>query len=134
MKISSGFGPGLSTAILSAAILSAAISSTAVSSTAVSSTAVSSKRISSTNKYLDFKVRLASMHYFLVRLSKVTTPQDACRRLVLQVYLGSNTLEFSAIDTWVKCLLVGLGNEVHCHLATRPDVESLRVAESFVVS
>ena len=29
--------------------------------------------------------------------SKVTAPQDAHRRLVLQVYLDSNTLEFSAI-------------------------------------
>ena len=29
--------------------------------------------------------------------SKVTTPQDADKRLVLQVYLGSNTSEFSAI-------------------------------------
>ena len=29
--------------------------------------------------------------------SKVTTPQDAHRSLVLQVYRGSNTLEFSAI-------------------------------------
>ena len=29
--------------------------------------------------------------------SKVTTPQDAHGRLVLQVYLGSNTLKFSAI-------------------------------------
>ena len=29
--------------------------------------------------------------------SKVTAPQDAHRRLVLQVYLGLNTLEFSAI-------------------------------------
>ena len=29
--------------------------------------------------------------------SKVTAPQDAHRRLVLQVYLGSNTIEFSAI-------------------------------------
>ena len=28
---------------------------------------------------------------------KVTAPQDAHRRLVLQVYLGSNTLEFSSI-------------------------------------
>ena len=109
MKITSGFGPGLSTAILSTAILSTAISSTAVSSTAVSSTSGSSKLVSSTNKYLDFKVGLASMHYFLVRSSKVTSPQDACRRLVLQVYLGSNTLELSAIDTCVKCLLVGLG-------------------------
>ena len=36
-----GFRPGLSTAILSTAV-------------------------SSTNKYLDFKVRLASIHYFLV--------------------------------------------------------------------
>ena len=32
-----------------------------------------------------------------VLTSKVTTPQDAHRRLVLQVYLGSNTLELSAI-------------------------------------
>ena len=32
-----------------------------------------------------------------VLTSKVTTPQDAHRGLVLQVYLGSNTLEFSAI-------------------------------------
>ena len=29
--------------------------------------------------------------------SKVTTPQDAHGRLVLQVYFGSSTLEFSAI-------------------------------------
>ena len=29
--------------------------------------------------------------------SKVTTPQDVHGRLVLQVYLGLNTLEFSAI-------------------------------------
>ena len=29
-------------------------------------------------------------------MSKVTAPQDAHGRLVLQVYLGSNTLEFSA--------------------------------------
>ena len=28
---------------------------------------------------------------------KVTAPQDAHERLVLQVYLGSNTLEFSGI-------------------------------------
>ena len=30
-------------------------------------------------------------------MSKATAPQDAHRRLVLQVYLGSNTLEFSGI-------------------------------------
>ena len=30
-------------------------------------------------------------------MSKVTATQDAHGRLVLQVYLGSNTLEFSAI-------------------------------------
>ena len=29
--------------------------------------------------------------------SKVTAPQDAHRRLVLQIYLGLNTLEFSSI-------------------------------------
>ena len=38
---------------------------TAISSTAVSSTLVLSKPVSSTNKYLDFKVRLVSMHHFL---------------------------------------------------------------------
>ena len=31
----------------------------------------------------------------IIITSKVTAPQDAHRRLVLQVYLGSNTLEFS---------------------------------------
>ena len=30
-------------------------------------------------------------------VTTITTPQDAHMRLVLQVYLGSNTLEFSAI-------------------------------------
>ena len=39
---------------------------------------------------------------------------------MLQVYLGSNTLELSAIGD----ILVGLENEVHCYLATRPEVES----------
>ena len=34
---------------------------------------------------------------FLLVTSKVTAPQDAHRRLVLQVYLGSNTLELSSI-------------------------------------
>ena len=35
--------------------------------------------------------------------SKVTTPQDAHGRLVLQVYLGSHTLEFSAIRRLNLC-------------------------------
>ena len=35
--------------------------------------------------------------YYLYYTSKVTALQDAYRRLVLQVYLGSNTIEFSAI-------------------------------------
>ena len=40
---------------------------TAISSTAVLSTLGLSNPVSSTNKYLDFKVRLASIHfYFLV--------------------------------------------------------------------
>ena len=43
---------------------------TAISSTAVLSTLGSSNPVSSTNKYLDFKVRLASIHYFLVTLWK----------------------------------------------------------------
>ena len=34
---------------------------------------------------------------FGIHSNKVTAPQDAHGRLVLQVYLGSNTLEFSAI-------------------------------------
>ena len=33
--------------------------------------------------------------------SKVTAPQGAHVRLVLQVYLGSNTLEFSAIHSLI---------------------------------
>ena len=40
---------------------------------------------------------IASLRSELFISSKVTAPQDAHRRLVLQVYLGSNTLEFSAI-------------------------------------
>ena len=32
-----------------------------------------------------------------IMLYKVTAPQDAPRKLALNVYLGSNTLEFSAI-------------------------------------
>ena len=34
---------------------------------------------------------------------KTTTPQDAHKRLVLQVYLGLNTLEFSAIHIKNGC-------------------------------
>ena len=41
-------------------------SSTAISSTAVSSTLGSSNPVSPTNKYSDFKVRLASINHFLV--------------------------------------------------------------------
>ena len=55
--------------------------------------------------------------------SKVTAPQDAYGGLMLQVYLGSNTLEFSEI--FVSKL-------VHCYLATGPEVESLRVQSSVV--
>ena len=51
---------------------------------------------------------------------------------MLQVYLGSNTLEFSAIHIG-EIFVSSLGNKVHCYLATRPEVESLRV-QSFVVS
>ena len=35
---------------------------------------------------------------FGISMSKVTAPQDAHKRLVLQVYLGSNTLELRAIQ------------------------------------
>ena len=34
---------------------------------------------------------------YSIYTSKVTAPQDAHRSLVMEVYLGSNTLEFSAI-------------------------------------
>ena len=37
------------------------------------------------------------LYYLFSCTSKVTAPQDGHGRLVLQVYLGSNTLEFSAI-------------------------------------
>ena len=37
------------------------------------------------------------LYYIVLFTSKVTAPQDAHGRLVLQVYLSSNTLEFSAI-------------------------------------
>ena len=44
-------------------------------------------------------LRLLTLRLLTLRLlaSSITTPQDAHKRLVLQVYLGSNTLEFSAI-------------------------------------
>ena len=45
-------------------------------------------------------------HYLLLITSKVTTPQDAHKRIVLQVFLGSNTLEFS-----------GIGSSGHLHLS-----------------
>ena len=35
--------------------------------------------------------------YYIILSSKVTTPQDADRKLALQLYLDSNTSEFSAI-------------------------------------
>ena len=63
-----------------------------------------------------------SPSFFLISTStsKVTALQDGHRRIVLQVYLGSDTLEFSAM----KSLLVGLGNKLRCYLATRPEVQS----------
>ena len=42
----------------------------------------------------------------IMYVNELTTPQDAFKRLVLQVYLGSNTLQFSA--ALVKALLVGV--------------------------
>ena len=41
----------------------------------------------------------------IMYVNELTTPQDAFKRLVLQVYLGSNTLQFGA--ALVKALLVG---------------------------
>ena len=55
--------------------------------------------------------------------SKVTAPQDVYGGLMLQVYLGSNTLEFSEI--FVSKL-------VHCYLATGPMLECRRVQSSVV--
>ena len=49
----------------------------------------------------------------------VTAPQDAHEWFVLQVYLGSKTLEFSAVK--VKAMLA------RCYLATRLEVEGFRV-------
>ena len=44
-------------------------------------------------------LRLLTLRLLTLRLlaSSITTPQDAHKRLVLQVYLDLNTLEFSAI-------------------------------------
>ena len=53
------FGPGLSTAV----------SSTLGSSTLGSSPLGSSTPVSSTNRYLDFKVRLTSIRYFRIDLA-----------------------------------------------------------------
>ena len=44
------------------------------------------KKITYINKYT----------YFLLKITSLITPQEAHKRLVLQVYLGSNTLELSA--------------------------------------
>ena len=38
-----------------------------------------------------------AIHFVCIYSSKVTTPQDAHERLVLQVRLGSNTIKFSGI-------------------------------------
>ena len=54
------FGPGLSTAVLS---------TLGGSSTLGSSTLGSSTPVSSTNRCLDFKVRLTSIHYFRIDLA-----------------------------------------------------------------
>ena len=44
--------------------------------------------------------------FFFFFLSKVTTPKDAHERLVLQVYLALNALEFSAICMYVGKIFV----------------------------
>ena len=41
--------------------------------------------------------RLDSKAFSLIYTNKVTAPQDAHKRSLLQIYLGSNTSEFSAI-------------------------------------
>ena len=51
---------------------------------------------------------------FLFIWTSITAPQDAHNGLVLQVYVGSNTLR------------------AYCHLATRPEVEGFR-NQAFVV-
>ena len=47
-----------------------------------------------TDKHLHL---VKAIHFVCIYSSKVTTPQDAHGRLVLQVYLDSNTIEFSGI-------------------------------------
>ena len=45
---------------------------------------------------------VATCSYFSFKcycITSITAPQDAHRRSLVQVYLGSNTLEFSAIRT-----------------------------------
>ena len=56
--------------------------------------------------------------------SKVTAPQDTHGRFSAA---GLPWLEHFRVQccTYVKSLLVGLGNKVHCYIATRPEVESL---------
>ena len=39
----------------------------------------------------------SDIHVHVKLCMTITAPQDVHKRLVLQVYLGSNTLEFSAI-------------------------------------
>ena len=53
---------------------------------------------------------------------------------MLQVYIGSNALE-NQWYLYVREIIVSRleENEVHCHIATRPEVEGLRV-QNFVAS
>ena len=57
---------------------------------------------------LDVQRFLCPVYYIMLYYiaNKVTAPQDAQGRLVLQVYLGSNTLEFSAIIIIIIIIII----------------------------
>jgi len=50
-----------------------------------------------TKKKLNLKFQQVNLEYNFSYLTSITAPQDTRKRLVLQVYLGSNTVEFSAM-------------------------------------
>ena len=78
-------------------------------------------------RQLNVKVCGSESAIFLI-LSSITAPQDAHKRLVLQVYLGLNTLEFSAIHRSFVSRL-----QVHCYLANWPEVEGGSKDQGFVL-
>ena len=67
--------------------------------------------------------------FYLYYITSITAPQDAHTRLVLQVYFGSNTLEFSAICTQVYCYLANTGKPegFRGQGFVLPEIESLEI-------